>query len=132
MAPVSSLLTSISTGAPSACARALGLNEATKGTAVAIAPTPPVTTVATVKKCRRVNPVLSAIEHSSTHGAKHQVPPKCDQNVQKSARVVVGFSQGCEGCSRCPAVRRADGTFEAPHYTQRPNGLATERRAASC
>ena len=37
-----------------------------------MAPAPPVTTVATVKKCRLVNPVLSAMEHPLTDGAKHQ------------------------------------------------------------
>ncbi|HJR71437.1 MAG TPA: hypothetical protein VKA43_15455 [Gammaproteobacteria bacterium] len=60
------------TGAPSAWARALGLKDATNGTAVAIAPAPPVTTVATVKKCRRVNPPLSATHHPSAGKAKHQ------------------------------------------------------------
>jgi hypothetical protein len=60
------------TGAPRACARALGLNEATNGTAVAIAPAPPVTTVATVRKCRLVKPVLSATKHPLTGGVKHQ------------------------------------------------------------
>ena len=71
-APGSSLLMSTVTGAPSACARALGLKEATNGTAVAIAPAPPVTTVATVKKCRLVKPVLSATKHPLTDGVKHQ------------------------------------------------------------
>jgi hypothetical protein len=52
------------------------LNDETKGTAVAITPAPPVTTVATVRKWRRVKPVLSAIEHASTHGAKHQAASK--------------------------------------------------------
>src|SRR5512143_303026 len=60
------------TGPPNAWARALGLNDDTKGTAVATTPAPPVTRVATVKKCRRVKPVLSATEHPLTSGAKHQ------------------------------------------------------------
>src|SRR5690606_27082686 len=62
-----------------AWARALGRNEATNGTAAATAPTPPVTTVATVKKCRLVKPVLSAIEHSLTDRAKHQVASLSNQ-----------------------------------------------------
>ena len=72
-APGSSLLMSCVTGAPKAWARALGLKEATNGMAVAMAPAPPVTTVATVKKWRRVKPVLSAIKHPLTDGVKHQV-----------------------------------------------------------
>jgi hypothetical protein len=60
------------TGAPSACAFALGRNDATNGQAVAIAPAPPVTNVATVRKWRRVNPLPSATDHPSTGKAKHQ------------------------------------------------------------
>jgi hypothetical protein len=48
------------------------LKEDTNGTAVAIAPAPPVTTVATVKKWRLVKPVLSATKHPLTEGVKHQ------------------------------------------------------------
>src|SRR5436190_1855220 len=58
MAPGSSLLMSNWTGPPRAWARALGLNDDTKGTAVPTTPAPPVTRVATVRKCRRVKPVL--------------------------------------------------------------------------
>src|SRR5688572_32906233 len=52
---------SCSTGAPSACARALGFHDARNGTAVIAAPAMPVTVVATSKKWRRPpsTPVLS-------------------------------------------------------------------------
>jgi hypothetical protein len=39
------------------------LKEATNGTAAATAPTTPVAAVATVRKCRLVNPELSVIPH---------------------------------------------------------------------
>src|SRR5687768_13857739 len=52
-APGSSLLMSCSTGAPNACARALGFQEARNGTAVNAAPATPVTVVATSRKWRR-------------------------------------------------------------------------------
>ena len=120
-APGSSLLISTVTGAPSACARALGLKEATNGTAVAIAPAPPVTTVATVKKCRLVKPVLSATNHPLTDGVKHQ-----EASLNNHEFPVP------HGVARVPFVRRAVGSSGGRHYTQRPNGLATERARATC
>src|SRR5882672_10386177 len=53
IAPGSSLLTSTSTGAPSALARSLGAQELTKGTAVKATPTAPMPAVAAVRKLRR-------------------------------------------------------------------------------
>src|SRR5690606_6108932 len=48
-----------STGAPSACARALGFHDARNGTAVAAKPATPVTVVATNRKCRRPPSICS-------------------------------------------------------------------------
>src|SRR5687768_3648517 len=61
-APGSSLLMSCSTGAPNACARALGFQEARNGTAVIAAPARPVTVVATSRKWRRPPSTPSLLE----------------------------------------------------------------------
>src|SRR5688572_8346581 len=61
-APGSSLLMSCSTGAPSAWARALGLQEARNGTAVMAAPAMPVTVVATSRKWRRPPSTPSSLD----------------------------------------------------------------------
>src|SRR5688572_878497 len=61
MPPGSSLLMSISTGAPSAFARALGFQDARNGTAAKAAPTAPVSVVAAVNNWRRPLSISSLI-----------------------------------------------------------------------
>src|SRR5687768_12370798 len=68
IAPGSSLLMSISTGAPSALARALGFQEARNGTAANATPAAPVRVVAAVKSCRRPLSIDSLIGRFSFGG----------------------------------------------------------------
>ncbi len=65
------------TGAPSACAFALGLNDMTNGTAAIPTPAAPATLVATLRKCRRFRPDFSLIE---------LVPLKYSDSVGQSRR----------------------------------------------
>jgi hypothetical protein len=97
------------------------LNEATNGTAVAIAPAPPVTTVATVKKCRLVKPVPSATKHPLTDGVKHQEISLTNHLSFHSARVSYVFpsyaarSVFCECAALYTAAKRLG--HKAPEST---------------
>src|SRR6188508_494852 len=68
MPPGSSLLMSISTGAPSAFARALGFQDERNGTAAKATPTAPVSVVAAVRSCRRPLSIASVIARFSFVG----------------------------------------------------------------
>src|SRR5688572_9466517 len=96
---------SCSTGAPSACARALGFHDARNGTAVSAAPAMPVTVVATSRKWRRPPSTFSTSE------VIHDLREASFARARRTQSHTWTQTQG-------PAVRREVSNVQGiPHYT---------------